>query len=253
MINCVGRKKGRLKMTALKKAISIKQLQYLIFIGLSLGIIGFTVVLYFSNSSIVFHRFLGDLNPIITIILVIFISGLLLSFPLSRAGFVIYKKKKDPKALSLSFGLVILLAFIMILIDSHVHFPKDMNVLFPQSLLFYPTIGFVVETLFHLLPLAFLFTMQTSLFKKTEHQKIIWPCILIVSSLEPIYQTIGSIGSSSLPLWTVGYVGVHVFVFNLLQLVIFKRYDFLSMYSLRLGYYLLWHIVWGYMRLHVLF
>jgi hypothetical protein len=48
-------------------------------------------------------------------------------------------------------------------------------------------------------------------------------------------------------------VGVHIYVFNALQLYVFKRYDFLSMYAFRLVYYLHWHVVWGYMRLQLLF
>jgi hypothetical protein len=31
------------------------------------------------------------------------------------------------------------------------------------------------------------------------------------------------------------------------------RYGFLSMYAFRLVYYLHWHIVWGYLRLQLLF
>lgn len=47
-----------------------------------------------------------------------------------------------------------------------------------------------------------------------------------------------------------GIAGLHVFLINLSQLMIFKRYD---LYSFRLVYYIFWHIVWGYMRLKLLF
>jgi hypothetical protein len=72
-----------------------------------------------------------------------------------------------------------------------------------------------------------------------------------VSILEPIYQTIGFVGLY--PMWVVAYVAAHVFLINFLQLSLFRRYDFLSMYGFRLVYYLLWHIVWGYVRLRLLF
>jgi hypothetical protein len=151
----------------------------------------------------------------------------------------------------LASGLAILFALPTILVDISVRFPEDLNILFPQSLLFYPAIAYVVEVLFHLLPLSLLLIVLTSIFKKVDQNKVIWFCILIVALLEPAYQTIGFI--EQYPLWTVIYVGLHVFLFNVVQLSIFKRYDFISMYSFRLVYYILWHIVWGYARLPVLF
>jgi len=51
----------------------------------------------------------------------------------------------------------------------------------------------------------------------------------------------------------LAYVGLHVFLINLLQLWLFKRYDLISMYSFRLAYYLLWHIGWGHVRLKLRF
>jgi hypothetical protein len=44
-----------------------------------------------------------------------------------------------------------------------------------------------------------------------------------------------------------------VLVFNAVQMSIWRHYDFVSMYTMRLVYYLQWHIVWGSVRLHVLF
>lgn len=147
-----------------------------------------------------------------------------------------------------------LFALITILvIDLNASFPADMNVLFPESVLFYPAIGFFVEILFHVLPLSVLLISLTSIFKNVNHKKIIWICIVIVSLLEPIYQTIPMFSSSHYPLWATAIVLINLFVFNLSQLLIFKRYDFISMYSFRLVYYLLWHILWGYMRLKLLF
>jgi hypothetical protein len=49
------------------------------------------------------------------------------------------------------------------------------------------------------------------------------------------------------------YVGVFVFVFTLVELDIFRRYDFVAMYVFRLTYYLWWHIIWGTLRLQWLF
>ena len=49
------------------------------------------------------------------------------------------------------------------------------------------------------------------------------------------------------------YVGVFVFVFTVVELYVFRRYDFMSMYAFRLVFYMWWHITWGYLRLRWLF
>ena len=64
--------------------------------------------------------------------------------------------------------------------------------------------------------------------------------------------------SRSLPgcwrkLGSSAYVAAFVFVFTLVELYIYRRYDFVSMYSFRLAFYIWWHIIWGYLRLQWLF
>ena len=71
----------------------------------------------------------------------------------------------------------------------------------------------------------------------------------IQGQFEAVVQT--SLGYSGKPFsWAETYLGLHVFAFNLLQLYIFRRYDFASLYSLRLVYYLYWHILWSTLRLY---
>jgi hypothetical protein len=69
---------------------------------------------------------------------------------------------------------------------------------------------------------------------------------------EPIFQM--GLGMSVQPLsWLAIYVGLHVFAFNLVQMYVWRRYDFVTMSTMRLVYYLQWHIVWGSVRLQWLF
>jgi hypothetical protein len=237
-------------MTKIKETIYDEKLQYLVYIGLSVGAVGLTGIVGFLNP-LAFERFIGGINPLITSFLVVFLGFILLSFLLSQGGFAIYKKE-NLKGLVRASALAALFGFIIILVDLKAVFPADLNVLFPESLLFYPTIGFYAEILFHVLPLTMLLISLTALFRDMRHENRVWICIFIVSLLEPIYQT--TIGFSSRPpLWAVTYVGLHVFFINLFQLIIFKRYDFVSMYAFRLAYYIVWHVGWGYVRLKVLF
>jgi hypothetical protein len=75
-------------MTKIKELISSERLQYLVFIGLSIGVAGLTGIGYFSNN-LLFQRYFGGINPFIPILLIIFLGVVLLSFLLSRGWFAI--------------------------------------------------------------------------------------------------------------------------------------------------------------------
>ena len=233
------------------ESISAERFQYLVYLGISLVIISFTFVLYFSGRQ-VFQRFLGGINPLVVILAAIVVGFILLSFLLTKNWFSIFEKGSLRGLLHFS-GLAALLGVIMIIVDTRIVFPADINILFPQSLLFYPVIAFFVEILFHVFPLTVLITVMSTILKSQNLHTISWISIIIISIAEPIYQTMDMVSSKHFPVWAVAYVGFHIFLINFFQLLIFKKYDFISMYSFRLVYYLFWHIGWGYMRLSWLF
>ena len=233
------------------ESILNNRLQYLIFFGLSFGALGFTAILYYSNN-LLFRRFLGRINPLIAFLFAIVLGFILLSYLLSQKWFAIYEKG-NLRGLLCSSSLAALLGIIMILVDTRIIFPADTNILFPESLLFYPAIGFLAEVLFHVLPLTVVLVVLNTILKNANLETIVWIGILIVSLLEPVYHTTNMASSNQFPLWAVTYVGFHIFLINFFQLLIFKKYDFISMYSFRLVYYAFWHIGWGYARLRLLF
>lgn len=48
-------------------------------------------------------------------------------------------------------------------------------------------------------------------------------------------------------------MGTHLLVIDLVALALFRRHDLATLYAFRAFYYLHWHIVWGYLRLQILF
>ena len=237
-------------MTKILELISSERHQYLVFLSLSLVIAILTGVLYNRNAPI-FQPFFGRINPLLAILVIVLLGTILSTSLLSRGWFIIYKAGEF-KGLLVAACLAGLLGLGIILVDLIAVFPADVNRPFPDSLFFYPIFGFVVEVIFHMLPLALLLFLMTSIFKGIDFDKAALLCILIVAFLEPIFQTILGF-SRPYPSWVTVYVFMNIFLINLLQLLIFKRYDFVSMYSFRLVYYLIWHIVWGYVRLKLLF
>ena len=174
---------------------------------------------------------------------------IILIFFVSKSWFNIYNRDNLKKMLKYH-PLAILLASIAILVDIWFKYPENTNTLFPESLLFYPIIGFVAETIFHLIPLALILLVLNRILKNFNFQRYIWICLVIISLIEPIFQALSI--PSHFPLWVSVYMSFHLFLFNAIQLYFFKRFDFFSMYTFRLVYYLLWHIIWGYIRLGVL-
>jgi hypothetical protein len=204
-------------------------------------------LIYWDNS--LFQRFISEVNPFIAIV-----SSGLLGLPLllylwSKWRFFVYRKEALIKASRFSW-VVIILATIAIMIDLVIGFPRDINILFPKSLLFYPVIAFFVEIVFHVLPLTLVLWILSHFLKKVNQEKILWISIILVALFEPSYQ---AFFMRSSPVWSVVAVWTNLFLFNMVQLLAFKKGDFISMYLYRLIYYLIWHIIWGALRLEWLF
>jgi len=207
---------------------------------------GFTGILSLSQGGArSFETYFGSIPPLLAIALTALAGFVSLAFLHSRGWFEIYTSK-SVRGMGFSAAIATLFGVWQICADLLIsRFPKDINVSPPQSLLFYPAIGYVVEVVFHALPLALLLAVLGRSKKKSNTTIVIWLCIVFVSSLEPVLVHI-RMGSSA-------YVGVFVFVFTLVELYVFRRYDFISMYSFRLVFYMWWHITWGYLRLRWLF
>jgi hypothetical protein len=120
----------------------------------------------------------------------------------------------------------------------------------PTALLFYSAVGLVAEIVFHVVPLAILLLALSPLARQLGRERIVWLGIVLVAIFEPTFQILFE---ASVLRWADAYTWIRAFAIALLQLCVFRRYDFVSMVSFRLFYYAYWHIVWGTIRLNVLF
>jgi hypothetical protein len=230
--------------------VKSQRLQYEVYAGLALGAAGLAAMAYFSDN-LAFHRLLGAVNPFGVIVPLMFVGFILLFILLSHNWFAIIRKG-TLKGVLLSAGLASVLGLIAILIDHAIVYPAQMNVAFPMSLAYYPSVAFFAEIVFHLMPLTLISILLSAVFRNSASGKIIWIAILIASLSDPVFQVFDAV-ANHYPPWAVLVTAIHVFAVNFLMLAIFKRYDFVSLLSFRLVYYVIWHIVWGTIRLHVLF
>lgn len=224
--------------------------QYTAYLALSFLVLVFVLVLH-SSADVYFHRFLGEINPVVVVGTVSGLGVAALWSLQSGYGFIILRGgKRTLQGIGLSAILATALAFAIIIADFIIRYPEEMNVAIPQGLLFYPAIGFVAEIVFHLLPLALLLTVLKPLVGYLRKEQIIWFGILFVGVSEPTFQVMFEGEGFT---WGAAYTWVHVFVIALLQLYVYRRFDFISMYLFRLFYYSYWHILWGTLRRDVLF
>lgn len=221
------------------------------FAATSLVAAAVTAIVYLFRGTY-FRPYFGDINPLLAIALAIVCGGISLRFLKSRGWFAICAKGKTLRGVILSAAFTTAFAAAIILLDLVVGFPRDLNVPAPWSLLFYPAMAYVVETLLHALPIALLLALFGKRFKSLRRDRLVWIFIVIVSLIEPIFQLRAGFAGQTRS-WLDAYVGLHVFAFNLVELGVFRRYGFISMLSFRLIYYLYWHILWGYIRLQLLF
>ena len=225
-----------------------QQRKYLL---LFISVMLFFFILGYIIDSKSYQRFFGENLTLITISSILFIGVLSIDYLNSKENFTIWVEKPNKK-LILYFLIPLILGILIIVVDNLNHFPEEINILFPISLIFYPIIVFLVDIIFHVIPLIVFTLMKNSFFKKSNNSSIIWIFFILVSLIEPIYQIIDMINYGS-ALWVIIYVFLNVFLINLTEFALYKKYGFFSMYVFRLIYYGIWHVTWGYFRLEILF
>lgn len=231
----------------MKEVLELRR-QYLAFVVVSITWLGLTMI-SLPSSSDHFRRFFGDTNPIFVVLAACVVGAAALGI-LSYRGFKILEGRPTLRGMALSVGLATILALAIVIADIVIRYPQNMNVPVPQALLFYPVVGFVAEIVFHVAPLAVLMFVFAPLLKRTGSAPFMWLCVLFVATLEPSFQVLFEGRPFS---WAAIYTWIHVFAISFLQLHVFRRHDFMSMFAFRLSYYAYWHILWGVLRLRLLF
>ena len=190
---------------------------------------------------------LGERNPVL-IAVAACLLGLAGMSVLVRVGWIAYRAERRQ-----SYFVAALLGGVLslpaVLLDLWGGFPEDMNVPAPEAYFAYPAIALVAEFGFHVLPLATV-AVVTGL-RSGPGGGAHRTGLAVAAVLEPLLQVAWGVGRS--PLWTNVIVGPHLFLFNVVGLHLLRRHGFLAAYTLRLAYYAVWHVVWGQLRLPILF
>lgn len=225
------------------------QHQYIAFLVIAAAMIGLTV-LQIPSSRADFDLYSGGLPPIVVVAAAGTVGVGALAALRWFAGFQILGGRTTLRGFAVSSGLATLLAVAIVIADLLIRYPENINVPVPRALLFYPTVGFVAEVIFHLLPLMLALLALSAFQHRLGAERVVWIAIVITAVAEPTFQILCK---GQRLTWASAYTWIHVFAIAFLQLQVFRRYDFAAMYMFRLIYYAYWHIIWGVIRLKVLF
>jgi hypothetical protein len=186
--------------------------------------------------------------------------GVLLSM---RTGFpdALDKSISNAQRIRLPILLGAGLGILAIIIDQLTHGTKflemqtgeaSFNIYFPASLFVYSGGIVLVEAAFRILAIPLCIWLISNLLLRGRGQnQTFWISAVILSLFEPVTQGLGIIFlkptaepmmlllTQFLPYFSTNYP------LNLGQAVLFRKYGFLASFAMRLGFYLMWHIIYG--------
>lgn len=203
------------------------------------------VLTYWSVSY--FEPFIGSAPPALLIAVAAALGIPTLVYLQSRHWIHIRSPRNATAGLIVSFLLASIFGAAIVIVDLLVGVGPVWTVPPPQSVLFYPAVAYVVEIVFHVLPMGLLLLLFGGLAGKYRPGNAFGSIAIGVALIEPVFQLYFNLPGLMISFVDV-IVGLHIYFINLAQLYIFRRFDFVSMLVFRLVYYLHWHIVWGFLR-----
>jgi hypothetical protein len=155
-----------------------------------------------------------------------------------------------PLALGVGLGVIAIITDLTTgwtkLVADKMHLPT-IHIEFPASVLVYPGGAVIVEVIYRLLLIPLLLWLISGVILRGRHEeRIFWVLAVLTSLLEPLSQDLQEIitGPSR---FALACVFVEDYSLNIGQAWLFRRYGFLSSILLRVFFYLIWHVLWGFL------
>ena len=217
-------------------------------IGISILVVG-GITLASRNRSVDFSLYFGELPPPVAATSACIFGLVALLVVQKHFGFCVVRSRPNWWGWIIAVAAAVPFMVSVTLADLFLRFPADINVPLPIAAVFYPTIGFVAQMMLHVTPFVVVLSVLTRLFPASNNSHRVWLSTLFAALPEAVFQ----IGWSRAPGGGLSmldaFVATHLFGFGLVELVLFRRFDYVSMYLFRLTYYGYWHILWGSIRI----
>jgi len=129
---------------------------------------------------------------------------------------------------------------------------SSFNTDFPVSLFIYTSGTVIIEAVFRmfLFPVL-LWLISYVILKKRWQEQIFWILVIPLSFLEPLGQLTGQMTPEVMENFGQFFVMLFLpmlatnYPMGVAQAYVFRKYGFLASFTLRMGYYIIWHIVYG--------
>jgi hypothetical protein len=129
---------------------------------------------------------------------------------------------------------------------------SSFNTDFPASLFIYTSGTVLIEAIFRLFLFpALLGLISYVILKKRWEEQIFWVLAILLSLLEPLGQLSGQMTPKVMEDFGQFFVVLFLpmlatnYPMGVAQAYVFRKYGFLASFTLRMGYYVIWHIVYG--------
>lgn len=120
---------------------------------------------------------------------------------------------------------------------------KTIHIDFPASLLIYPGGAIIVNIVYRIFPIPFLlWIISNLLLKKRFQNRIFWILAALLSLVEPM----SDLGLKELGYGTMALVFTEDYALNIIEMWLFRKLGFLAPILMRIFFYLIWHVFWGY-------
>ncbi|WP_290796905.1 hypothetical protein [Flavihumibacter sp. UBA7668] len=145
----------------------------------------------------------------------------------------------QPVLIGIVFGLADLILIEYVLRDQpHTSLPPYTQP-FPYSIFLYSSGAFEIELFYRLIPV----TLVLLIFAKIKEGKYWLPAFWIIAILSSIREPIEQLPGG--PLWFIIYAVLSGFAMNFIQVWYYRKAGFSASLFLRLGHYMVWHILNG--------
>lgn len=207
------------------------------------------VAVFSSGSPEIFEPYFSGVLPPVAAAVVLLISIPMLVLLERQWGFEIYAGGGRPRRWLVSAALSVPFMVAVTVADLVLGFPVDLNVPLPAALAFYPIMGLMAQLALHVVPLAVLLSIGALVVGRARRERLVVPGILLVALVEAGFQLESSLADRA-PISLGAFVVIHLFLFGVVELLLYRRYDYACMYVFRICYYGYWHVAWGWLRLH---
>jgi len=127
--------------------------------------------------------------------------------------------------------------------------PASLHIPFPTSLFYYTFASIQTEILFRLIPIPiFVWLISSLLFRHRWQEPVFWGVALVLSLWEPLMQVAGLQQMGLLARMgpvVIGMLFALIYGTNFMLAYFFRKGGFLAPLTMRLAFYLAWHIIFG--------